>query len=301
MKRTFPSFFPPVLLIFAVFLSGCSTQSPSLPRSAARAQAAPPPPPVATAPAGVPALWPADAPNVYATSAILIDAKTGRVLFQKNADLQRQVASTQKLLTALMISSRGNLDGMLTIVPSDTRVEPTKLGLRAGEQYSRRKLLQAMMVKSSNDATAALARDHSGSEEAFVAGMNLAARQLGATSSYFANPHGLPANQYSTARDIARIAFRAYRDPDLRQMMLVRNMAFRFNSGRVTNLTATNKLLDRSPAFNGMKTGFTFLAGRCLVSSANMGGREMILVQLGSKTKYIFDDAERLLYWGSRQ
>jgi D-alanyl-D-alanine carboxypeptidase (penicillin-binding protein 5/6) len=292
--------FPHLLLSLLLFgLVGCAPQKLGGPSRPGTAAPAPTPVPIAAPPAGAPSVWPSDAPDILATSAILIDARNGRVLYQKNADEQRQVASTQKLLTGLLITQQGDLDGLITIAPTDTQVQPTKLGLRAGERYPRRMLLQAMMVRSSNDATAALARDHSGSEAVFVGNMNLAAWQLGARSSQFANAHGLPANQFSTARDIARIAFRAYRDPELRRMMLVRNMTFRFNSGRTTNLKATNDLLDKSPVFNGMKTGYTIAAGRCLVSSADFGDRQLILVQLGSRTSHIFNDAERLLRWGA--
>ena len=278
-----------LLLATVLFLAGCAA-----PREVRRAQ--PAQPPVAAAPSQAP-LWPAHAPGIFAQSAIMIDARTGEVLFQKNADEQRVPASTQKLLTALLVARRGNLDAPVTIMPADTRVEPTRLGLRPGERYTRRELLKSIMVKSSNDACAALARDHSGSEEAFVQNMNRAAWSLGARNSHFVNSHGLPAPQFSTARDIARIAFHAYREPELRRMMQTRIFYFRHNNGRVTRLEATNKLLERSAAYNGMKTGFTNAAGRCLVSSGRLNGREVILVQLGSRTKHIFDDAERMMAW----
>jgi D-alanyl-D-alanine carboxypeptidase (penicillin-binding protein 5/6) len=279
----------------AFFLAGCATQSvpPSPPP---RAQAAPPP--VAAPPPGSAALWPSDAPPIYARHAILIDARTGRTLFQKFADSPIPVASTQKLLTALLVVDRGDLDGRLVVAPADTRVEPAKLYLRAGQSYSRRSLLTAMMVKSENDAAAALARDHSGSMAAFADAMNRKAWSLGARNSRFVNSHGLPASQYSTARDMARIAFRAYREPVLRSMMVTPYYTFVFADGRAKTLEATNKLLKRSSIFNGMKTGYTFAAGRCLISSASFGGREVILAQFGSKTSYIFDDAERLMRWG---
>jgi D-alanyl-D-alanine carboxypeptidase (penicillin-binding protein 5/6) len=280
-------------VIAALFVAGCATS----PREVRRAE--PAAPPVAAAPSPDP-VWPAGAPPLTADSAIAIDAQTGEVLFQKNADARRPAASTQKLLTALMITRRGGLDGTVMIMPEDTRVEPTKLGLRAGERYTRRSLLEAIMVKSCNDACTALARDHSGSDAAFAMNMNQAAWALGARSSHFANSHGLPAPQYSSARDIARIAFRAYRDPELRRFMRQRNAVFRHNSGRITVLKATNKLLERSPAYTGMKTGYTDAAGRCLVSSGRMGGREVILVQLGSKTRHIFEDAERVMGWAGR-
>lgn len=282
-----------LLLVPLLFLAGCATS----PREVRRAS--PATSPVAAAPSHAP-IWPANAPSLAAQSAILIDARSGKVLFQKNADARRVPASTQKLLTALLVSRRGNLDTLVTVAPEDTRVEPTRLGLRPGERHARRDLLQSIMVKSSNDACAALARDHSGTEAAFTSQMNRAAWSLGARNSYFANSHGLPASQFSTARDIARIAFLTYRDPTLRHMMQQRTVFFRHNTGRVSQLETTNKLLARSSAYNGMKTGYTHAAGRCLVSSGRFNGREVILVQLGSRTRYIFDDAERLMAWSGR-
>lgn len=228
----------------------------------------------------------------------MIDARTGRTLYQKSADMRTQVASTQKLVTALVIVDRGNLDERLTIAPQDCAVEPTKLGVRPGQSYTRRNLLTAMLVKSENDAAAALARDSSGSCEAFASAMNRKAFELGARDTYFVNPHGLPAFQHSTARDMARIAFRAYHEPVLRQMMATPYYTFVFSNGRTAQLESTNKLLKRSPIYNGMKTGYTIAAGRCLISSASSGGRDVILVQFGSKTSYIFDDAERMMNWG---
>lgn len=280
-------------ILLALFLASCA----SSPREVRRAE--PSVPPVAASPSADP-LWPANAPALTAQSAIAIDANTGEVLFQKNADERRPAASTQKLLTALMIVRRGGLDQNIMIMPEDTRVEPTKLGLRAGERYTRRALLETIMVKSCNDACTALARDHSGSDAAFAANMNQTAWAIGARSSHFANSSGLPAPQYSTARDIARIAFLAYRNPELRRMMRQQHAVFRRNNGRITVLKATNKLLSRSPAYTGMKTGYTDAAGRCFVSSGRVGGREVILVQLGSKTRTIFEDAERLMAWSAR-
>lgn len=277
-----------VLGMAVLVLAGCAAPEPPRAERAA--------PALASSPGE--AVWPVDGPAIQARSAILIDARTGRVLFQKYADTRTQVASTQKLVTALVLLGRGNLDGRLIIAPEDCAVEPAKLGVRAGQSYSRRSLLTAMMVKSENDAAAALARDHSGGTAAFAEAMNRKAWDLGARDSCFVNPHGLPAFQHSTARDMARVAFRAYREPELRRMMNLRFTTFVFADGRVKSLESTNKLLGRSPIFNGMKTGYTFAAGRCLISSASLGGREVILVQLGSRTSFIFDDAERVMRWG---
>lgn len=213
--------------------------------------------------------------------------------------MPRQVASTQKLLTALIIAERGNLDASVTIQSEDTDVEPTKVGFRAGQVYSRRQLLNALLVHSCNDAGAALARDAAGSTEAFAYLMNSRAQSLGANSSHFVNPHGLPAAQYSTARDMARIACRAYHRAELREIMRQTFYPFRFNSGRVNYLQTTNKLLGRMPGVDGMKTGYTDAAGRCLITSAALNGRHYILVQLGSRTSYIFSDAQMMLTWAA--
>lgn len=231
----------------------------------------------------------------------MIDARTGRTLYYKNPDDVRPVASTQKLVTAMVLLEQGPLDAQVTVAQADTLVEPSRLNLRPGDVYSRRQLLNAMMVKSSNDAAACLARTSAGSIAGFSVLMNAKARELGAGNSWFRNPHGLPApGQHSTARDMARIAFAAYRQPELRQMMRQRSYVFRFNSGRTTVLETTNKLLDRSPIFTGMKTGYTNASGRCLVTSAALPGQEVILVQLGSDTSHIFNDAEKLVSWQAR-
>jgi D-alanyl-D-alanine carboxypeptidase (penicillin-binding protein 5/6) len=287
-----------LLLMVTLILVGCATQEPQ-PVSIRRAE--PWRSPIADSPPGAGQVWPSDAPSIRARAAIMIDARTGLTLYQKYADVHTQVASTQKLLTALVILKRGNLDGRLIVAPQDTSVEPSKLGIRPGQSYARRTLLSAMMVKSENDAAAALARDHSGSPAAFASAMNSTAWELGAHDSHFVNPHGLPAYQYSTARDMARIAFRAYREPILRRLMASRYYTFVYANGRTKILENTNKLLKRSSIFNGMKTGYTFAAGRCLVSSASSGRREVILAQFGSKTQYIFDDAERMMSWGLRR
>lgn len=297
LSHWFGHFLPRTLTLFSIAssiaLSGCSSLTePTVRRAEPYVR-----PPVAAAPEGNPAIWPLNAPQIKAESAILIDARSGEVLFQKNADARRQVASTQKLLTALLVARRGNLDAPVTIARPETLAEPIKLNLKVGERYPRRQLLEAIMVKSANDACAALARDHSGSESAFAAQMNNTAISLGATASRFANSNGLPAAQYSTARDIARIAYHAYKEPVLREMMLKQQARFRHNNGRVTILEATNKLLAASPEYTGMKTGYTNAAGRCLVSSGRLNGREVILVQLGSKTKYIFADASKTMRW----
>ncbi len=283
----------PCLCVATLLLTGCAFDEPTAPQQPAASATTV----TEVAPQVPRSIWPSDAPPILASSAILIDARTGRTLYQKNADQPRQVASTQKLLTALIVAEQDPLDEQVSIAREDTVVEPTKLGLRIGESYSRRQLMRAMMVKSANDCAAALARSHSGSTGAFAVEMDRLASRCGATSSHFVNPHGLPARQYSTARDMARVAFRAYRNPDLREAMAMRSYCFHYANGKLCFLDPTNRLLLRSPFFNGMKTGYTESAGKCLISSYSKGGRELILVQLGSHAPRIFDDAQRMVAW----
>jgi D-alanyl-D-alanine carboxypeptidase (penicillin-binding protein 5/6) len=246
--------------------------------------------------------YPSGAPVTIASSAMMIDAKAGSVLFFKNPDVQRPVASTQKLLTALLVAEHGGLDNSVRIAPADCAVEPTKLGFRPGETYLKRQLLAAMLVHSCNDAAVCLARNDAGSVDSFARLMNLKAAQLGADNSHFVNPNGLPRpGQFSTARDMARIAFAAYHNPTLREFMRMPGLLFTYSSGRQRFLEPTNRLVTRSPIFTGMKTGYTEMSGRCLVSSASAGGRDIILVQLGGTHHLLFDDAQRLLLWGLGQ
>ncbi len=249
---------------------------------------APPPPPVAVFRPSSPA------PVLRCGSYILIDANTGRTLAANGADTPRQVASTQKLLTALVVVKSGNLDRNLRVEASDIRVEPTKLGLRPGEVISRRELLYAFLVKSGNDGANALARDNAGSISAFVQRMNGLARHYGATNSRFITPHGLHApGQHSTARDMARIAMAAYREPTIRDA--VRRGYFTFHGHSLRN---TNELLVKMSECDGMKTGYTSGAGKCLISSAHRGGRAVILVQLGSHIPHIWADGQAMMDWG---
>ncbi len=239
------------------------------------------------------------APSIRAASYILCNADTGEVLAARNADEQRHVASTQKILTALIVVEEGDLDRNVRISASDVAVEPSKMGVKPGEVYTRRQLLYGFLVKSSNDIANALARDNAGSIGAFAQKMTARARQAGAYNSVFRNPHGLTASgQYSSARDMARIAAVAYRNPVIRDAVRRRYYGFRFNSGRVVSLENTNDLLGMMPECDGMKTGYTNPAGRCLISTAHRGGRDVILVQLGTKTKYIWDDGALLMRWG---
>ncbi|MDI1314462.1 D-alanyl-D-alanine carboxypeptidase family protein [Prosthecobacter sp.] len=241
-------------------------------------------------------------PAIRASSYLLLDARTGQHLAGRSFETARGVASTQKLVTALVVLDAGNLDKMVRVQSSDVAVEPTRLGIKPGEVYSRRELLYAFLVKSANDVANALARDNAGSISAFTAKMNAKARELGCSNSNFKNPHGLTAGgQYSTARDMARVAMAAYRNTVIRDVVRRKYFSFRRADGRVITLTNTNELLGVMSECNGMKTGYTVASGRCLISTAASGGREVILVQLGTKTKYIWEDARIMMGWGLKR
>jgi D-alanyl-D-alanine carboxypeptidase (penicillin-binding protein 5/6) len=242
---------------------------------------------------------PAVVPNTTASSAIVIDAHSGQVLYEKNADQYRAPASTQKLLTALIIAETGYLDQPVTVGPIDTMAEPVKLNIRAGDTYRRIDLLRALLVKSPNDVARCLARDNAGSIEAFAEKMNQRARELGALHSHFVNPNGLPTpGQYSTARDLSIIARAAYANPTIRSIVCLPRTVFRFANGRTRELENTNKLLQRLPYCNGMKTGYTEAAGKCLIASGARPGKDVIVVVLGDGSGRIWRDAGSLLAWG---
>jgi serine-type D-Ala-D-Ala carboxypeptidase (penicillin-binding protein 5/6) len=246
--------------------------------------------PLATLPNGI--------PLTKAKSVMVIDAQTGQTLYEKNADELRAAASTQKLLTALIVAERGFLDQVVTVQPVDTLAEPVRLNIKPGETYQRIDLLRALLVKSPNDVARCLARDYAGSIEAFAEIMNRRAQQLGAVHSHFVNPNGLPdPRQYSTARDLSLIARAAYSNPTIRSIVCMPQYVFRYANGRTRELENTNKVLKRLPYCNGMKTGYTEAAGHCLIASGTRPGRDVIAVVLGDSKSGVWRDASALLSW----
>jgi D-alanyl-D-alanine carboxypeptidase (penicillin-binding protein 5/6) len=247
----------------------------------------------------VPLALPAQEPIITAESAVLFDANTGRVIYKKNENERRAVASTQKLLTALIVAESGDLSAPVVIEQTDMMTAPTKLYVKTGERYTRQQLLTALLIKSPNDVARALARDNAGSIEDFAAKMNARMARMGGESSHFVNPNGLPADdQYSTARDMARVARAAYFNPLLREIMRTKHCMFRYATGKTIPLQNTNRVLRTYSFCNGMKTGYTDAAGHCLISSGSWGGKDMIAVVLGSNKARVWQESAWLLAYG---
>lgn len=240
-------------------------------------------------------------PQISAERVIVIDPTTDEVIWEKNADKRGAIASTTKLLTALLIVEAGELDKVITIEESDTQCAPVRLGIKKGEQYTRRQLLTAVLVKSSNDIAQALARDNAGSVEAFVQKMNAKCAELGLQNSYYRNPHGLPARDgdepYSTAKDLAVIAKACDQKPEIRAIVKLQSYKFKWPNGRVTDLSNTNRVLKNASYCDGMKTGYTDAAGYCLVASGERNGKRRIVVVLNDTEGGVWRDAQSLLDW----
>jgi len=241
---------------------------------------------------------PGSIPKIGASSVIVVDVHSGQVLFEKNPDQIRAPASTTKLLTGLIVAESGYLDRPVVVAQTDTLAEPVKLNIKPGDTYTRIDLLRALLVKSPNDVARCLARDNAGSIEAFSDKMNQRAAAIGATHSHWVNPNGLPdARQYSTARDLATIARVAYANPTIRSIVCLPQLMFRYANGRTRELENTNKLLKRLPYCNGMKTGYTEAAGKCLIASGSRPGKDIIVVVLGDSHSGVWRDAGNLLAW----
>jgi serine-type D-Ala-D-Ala carboxypeptidase (penicillin-binding protein 5/6) len=240
-------------------------------------------------------------PSINAERVIVIDPASEDVLFEKNPDKRGAIASTTKLLTALLVVEAGNLDQIITVEQSDTQCAPVRLGLKAGEKYTRRQLLTAVLVKSSNDIAQALARDNAGSVEAFVAKMNAKCAELGLKDSHYVNPHGLPSttgdDPYSTARELSVVARACDKMPEIREIVKLQSYKFTFPSGKVTDLANTNRVLRTASYCDGMKTGYTNAAGYCLVASGERNGKRRIVVILNDTEGGVWRDAQALLDW----
>ncbi|MBQ9948428.1 MAG: D-alanyl-D-alanine carboxypeptidase [Oscillospiraceae bacterium] len=233
--------------------------------------------------------------STSAVSAVLIEAETGTVVYSKNADEQRAMASTTKIMTAILTIEAGDLDSEFTVDSYAIRVEGTSMGLQEGDRVSRRDLLYGILLPSGNDAANAAAVSVSGSIGGFVELMNHKAQELGLASTHFATPSGLDADgHYTTARDLAMLTAYAMKNDIFREIVCCSSAEVEFgNPPYRRTLYNSNKMLSRYEGAIGVKTGFTDNARRCLVSAAERDGVTLIAVTLNAPDDW--NDHEKML------
>jgi D-alanyl-D-alanine carboxypeptidase/D-alanyl-D-alanine carboxypeptidase (penicillin-binding protein 5/6) len=222
--------------------------------------------------------------EISAQSAIVMDADSGKILFEQNADEIRAVASLTKVMTAIITLESGDLDTRFPVNNRVIHVEGTTMGLREGDTVTRRALCYGMLLPSGNDAANAAAVSIDRCLDRFAGRMNVKARQLGMSNTSFANPHGLDEpGHHSTARDMATLAAYALQNADFREICSMPAAQTEFgNPPYRRTLKNNNKMLFSYPNCIGVKTGFTDEAKRCLISAARNDGRTLIVVTLNA-------------------
>ncbi|MBM0418609.1 MULTISPECIES: D-alanyl-D-alanine endopeptidase [Aeromonas] len=254
---------------------------------------------------GLPAVSAAPNPaklEVRSSSALVVDVKTGKTLYQKNATKVRPIASLTKLMTALVVlDAKQNLNQTITVDKNDLdRVKHTHSRIRMGTKVTRRDALHLALMSSENRMASALARHYPGGRSAFVRAMNNKARQLGMRNTHFYDSTGLSTRNVSTAQDLGKLAAAAYRQPLIRQFTQDENREMRFSTPAYSLMFNNTNPLVKNPDWDVRlsKTGFTDEAGRCLVMRAKPDSRELAIVLLNSVGKRTpIGDANRIRKW----
>lgn len=243
--------------------------------------------------------------TLTAPSAILLEAENGAVIFEKNADERRPVASVTKLMTLLLLFERLDagevgMEDKITVSPNAAAQPGSQALLDAHATYPLRDLLKSTVIASGNDSAVALAEYVAGTEEAFVALMNERAAEMGLDNTHYVNCTGLPVQgQYTSARDVARISCEMAKHPDYFSLSSVWLDTLTHPSGRTTDLTNTNRLVRFYRDCDGFKTGSTNEAKYCLSATAERGGLRLIAVVLGvPKSQTRFDEARAMMDYG---
>ncbi|HIE12876.1 MAG TPA: D-alanyl-D-alanine carboxypeptidase [Desulfotomaculum sp.] len=239
-------------------------------------------------------------PVISARAAVVMDLRTGQVLYAKEPTKRMYPASTTKILTAVVVLQNCKLDEQVEASKEAADVGGSAIWLEEGEELAVSDALYALLLNSANDVAVALAEKASGSVDGFVSLMNRTAKACGAVDSHFNNPHGLPdENHYTTALDLAKITRAAMRYKVFREIVATKTKTIGRESPEASGvLLNTNKLLWRYDGAIGVKTGYTAQAGQCLVAAARRGERELIAVILGNGGGEIWSEAARLLDWG---
>ncbi len=228
-------------------------------------------------------LLPCNVQAISAQKAILVDGETGRVLYEKNAHSRSLVASTTKIMTALVVCEQCNVLDRMRVPKEAVGIEGSSMYLKEGEVLTVQELLYGLMLHSGNDAAVALAIYCGGTVEGFVQLMNDKAHRLGLKNTHFENPNGLDSpGHYSTAADLATLTAYAMKNPLFAQTVSTKNVRIGNRS-----LQNHNKLLWRVDGADGVKTGYTIAAGRILVSSAQRNGRRLICVTINDGNDWV--------------
>ena len=237
-------------------------------------------------------------PNTGATSAVLLDVTDDRFLLLQNADERRPMASTTKIMTALVVLEKRELDEVVTVPPEAIGVEGSSIYLFAGEQITVRTLLYALLLSSANDAAVALACHTAGSVADFALLMNARAEKMGLTDTHFTNPHGLyDEAHYTTARELALITREALKNEMFAEIVATaRYSAPQLGTEGTRLFLNHNRLLKSYEGTVGVKTGFTKKSGRCLVSAARRDGLLLLAVTLNDAGDW--QDHKMLFDWG---
>ncbi len=238
-------------------------------------------------------IMPCRAMDISAKSAILYEPLTGTVLFEKDSRERRAIASTTKIMTAVVVLENASLDDIVTVPASCVGTPGTSMYLKDGEKLTVKDLLYGLLLQSGNDAAQTLAHFvGKGDISRFVSMMNEKAEEIGLCDTNFKNPSGLPDDEhYSTAYDMARLAGYALEDDKFSEIVATKSKNV---AGR--SLSNHNKLLRRYEGVTGVKTGYTTKAGRCLVSSAERDGLSLVAVTLAAPDDW--NDHKRLLDFG---
>ncbi|GIO11734.1 hypothetical protein J19TS2_12890 [Cohnella xylanilytica] len=239
-----------------------------------------------------------DGPGTHAQAASLVDVTSGRVLYSRNGDKEMRIASLTKIMTAIVAIEHGKLGDTVTVSRRAAGKEGSSLYLKAGEKIKLENLLYGLMLRSGNDAAEAIAEHVGGSLDGFVYLMNRKAEELGLSHSHFANPHGLDQpGHYSSANDLAALTAYALHNEAFRAIVRTKvRTAPNPHEQWDYKWVNKNKMLFMYDGADGVKTGYTKLALRCLVTSATRGGQQLVAVTLNDRDDWA--DHRRMLDYG---
>ena len=224
-------------------------------------------------------------PKLNSRAAVIYDRKSKKIIWGKKENEKRPMASTTKIMTAIVVLENANLSDTVTVSKKSAGTGGSRLGLKVGDKITVNNLLYGLLMVSGNDAAVALAEYVGGSVEGFADKMNQKAKELGLENTHFVTPHGLDmADHYTTALELAEMADYAMNNEKFAEIVNTKNITISIN-GRSKSLKNTNELLGNLNGVNGVKTGFTNGANRCLVTSVNRDVMNIITVVLGADTK----------------